>query len=307
MNRFLTTKRIASLIVFVTVTSGSIWLFKERFTSPFPPGSVLVFRKTVDVQKPVAEKQEPEQLIDIFSGEDFAYNGYEMKRLTDKRRYERANREVEVSYAVLMKNNRRLLTFDGDVYFSEGNDTQFGLFDLLGEYQDQIIVSQTVPRGGRHWVVSVSPDVRVLFDSADYDVGREEFYVIDIDMDGVYEIVLPVTAFYSMQDKMYIGEIPLTDIIFKYDEKVRRYLPANDLFSDYALDGIERDIENLRSDDDSNYLSKRLRILLRYVYARKQREGWIFFEREYQHSDKKQIVARIRSVLKCDRLYNYLY
>ena len=305
MNRYLTSKRIASFLVFVTVTAGCIWLFKERFVSPFPPGSVLVLTKPRPVQNLASEREEPEELIDVLSDEDLEYNGYEMKQLTEKVRYD-GHREIEVSYAVLMKNNRRLLKFHG-VYFGEGNDTQFGLFDLLGQDAEQIIVSQTVPRGGRHWVVRVSPSVRVLFDSWDYGFTREEFSVIDIDKDGVYEIVLRITPFYAMQDKMYIGEIPLPEIIFKYDEKATRYLPANDRFADYALHGIARDIEKLRSDEDSNYLSKRLRILLRYVYARKQREGWGFFAQAYQRKDRKQIEARIRSVLKNDPLYNYLY
>ena len=144
----------------------------------------------------------------------------------------------------------------------------------------------------------------MVFDSFDYGVGREEFYVIDIDKDGVYEIVLPVTAFYEMQDKMYIAEIPLPEIIFKYDEKARKYLPANHLFLDYALHGIEADIAKLRTADDSNYLSQRLQILLRYVYARKGKSGWDFFDREYQRPDKVQIKARIRSVLKRAPVYN---
>jgi hypothetical protein len=309
MNRYITAKRVASLVVFVTVTTGSIWLFEERFTScPIAPEVLVAMRnaeRVEAVQQLVPKREEPEELIDILGGEDVAYHGYQMKQLTEKVRYD-GHREIEVSYAVLTKNNRRLLKFAG-LYFGEGNDTRFGLFDLLGRDSEQFVVSQTVPRCGRHWVVGVSPDVRVLFDSLDYGFTREEFSVIDIDKDGVFEIVLRITPFYAMQDKMYIGEIPLPEIVFKYDAKARKYLPANDRFVAHTLHGIERDIEKLGSDDDSNYLSKRLRILLRYVYARKQREGWSFFARAYQRADQNEIVTRIRSVLKNDPLYNYLY
>ena len=262
---------------------------------------VLSSQPAVRVESaPVAEREEP-QLLDIFSEEDISYNGYEMKHLVERVSDERV-RDLEVSYAALMKNNQRLLKFDG-VYFGSGNSTEFGLFDFLGNGSQQFIVSQTVPRGGRHWVVSVSPQVRVLFDSGDYDVGREEFSVIDIDKDGVYEIVLPVTAFYDMQDKMYIGEIPLPEIIFKYDAKAGKYLPANHLFLDYALHSIEQDIAQLVTVDDLNYLSRLLDILLRYVYARKADEGWDFFEREYQRPDKEEIKARIKLVLKRSPVY----
>lgn len=298
MNHYITRKTIASTIVFSTTIFVSIWLFR-----PIPsPVSIETSTNQIPLERetPATQREEPQQLIDIFCDEDTSYNGYEMRWLI-RTINDETHRNIEISYAVLMKKGRQLLRFDG-VYFSLGNSTEFGLFELLGNGSQQFIVSQTVSRGGRHWVVSVSPDVRVLFDSRDYGVGREEFYVIDIDKDGVYEISLPVTAFYVMQDKMYIAEIPLPEIIFKYDSKVRKYLPANHLFPDYALHDIERDIARL-SNEERNYLSKRLDILLRYVYARKVKEGWEFFEREYRRPDKEEIKARINSVLKNAPVY----
>ena len=298
MNRYITRKLIAETIVFITTTLVSLWLFgptrqPEKSYTP----TVLVETSST----PVTKREEPEQLIDIFSDETISYNGYEMRQLTKKINIEFGGK-VEVSYAVLMKNDRPLLTFDGAIYFGLGNNTEFGLFELQGNGSQQFIVSQTVPRGGRHWVVSVSPEVRVLFDSGDYGVGREEFYVIDLDKDGIYEISLPVTAFYLMQDKMYIGEIPLPEIIFKYDPKLQKYLPANHLFPDYALRDVESDIERLNN-ENGNYLSKRLDILLRYVYARQAKKGWAFFDREYRRPDKKEIKARIISILKNAPVY----
>ncbi len=293
----ITRKSIASTIVFVTTTFVSLLLFGA---APRPQKTETLAQLVPGPTEPIPQREEPQLLIDIFSDEDISYNGYQMRHLTETITDETV-RNLEVSYAGLMKNNRRLLKFDG-VYFVAGNSTEFGLFSLLGNSSQQFIVSQTVPRTGRHWVVSVTPEVRVLFDSSDYGVFREEFYVIDLDKDGIYEISLPATAFYTMQDKMYIGEIPLPEIIFKYDPKTRKYLPANYLFPDYALRDIQSDIERL-SGEDSNYLSTRLDILLRYVYARKEQEGWAFFEREYKRPDKKEIKARIISVLKHARVY----
>jgi hypothetical protein len=304
--------------VYETVDGGATWQFEGSGawfeTIVFPENAngwaistdheLYRVRLAEAARNLIPAREEPRQLSDIFSDEDLSYRGYEVKRLTQKVRDE-TDREIEVSYAVLTKNKRRLLKFAG-LYFGAGNNTEFGVFDLLGQKSQQIIVSQTVPRGGRHWVVRVSPDVRVLFDSWDFDVGREEFYVIDIDKDGVYEIVLPVTAFYSMQDKMYIGEIPLPEIIFKYNAKARRYLPANARFADYALHGIDRDLDQLRK-DDSNYLSRRLDILLRYIYAKQAPDGWATFVSAYQRPDRKEIMARIQSVLKDNATYKYLY
>ena len=296
MSRHLTLKTITAAIVFITTTVGSVCLFRvveifrdksTRLTLPAEPR----------VERVIAPREEPQELIDIFTGEDrLRYHGYEMRRLTERLNDGR-EAEVVVSYAALVKGDHRFFKFDG-VYFLEGNSTEFGLFNLLGKGSKQFIVSQTVPRYGRHWVVSVSPEFRVLFDSADYGAGREEFYVIDIDKDGVYEISLPLTAFYALQDKMYIGEIPLPEMIFKYDAAAHRYLRANHLFPEYTLHGIEHDMEQLRTDDGSNYLSKRLDILLRYVLAHKSREGWAFFDREYQRPDKVEIKNRIVEILK---------
>ena len=274
----------------MTTSLPSVWLFR--------PVEVLTNESTQPVEERavafVAEREEPQQLTDILSDEPLFYNGYEVRRLTEKISYGRKN-EVEVSYAVLRRNGQTLFKFDG-VYFVEGNSTEFGLFDLLGNGSQQLIVSQTVPRGGRHWVVEVSSGVRVLFDSWDHSAGREEFYVIDLDKDGVYEISLPVTAFYEMQDKMYIGEIPLPELIFKYDVKARKYVRANHLFAEYTLHGIEHDIEQLR-EDDRNYLAQRLDVLLRYIFAGKWDEGWAFFNREYQRPDKQEIKNRVVGIL----------
>jgi hypothetical protein len=291
MRRHFTHKRIAATIVFVTTCLASVWLFR--------PIEVLTNKPTPRIEERaivVDESEEPQQLIDIFSDETLFYKGYDVRKLTDKVSYGH-NNEVEVSYAVLQKYDLTFVKFDG-VYFVEGNSTEFGLFDLFGNGSQQLIVSQTVPRGGRHWVVDGSSGVRVLFDSWDYSVGREEFYVIDVDKDGIYEISLPFTAFYAMQDKMYIGEIPLPEIVFKYDAKAWKYVPANHLFPEYTLRGIEQDIEQLHTDDGSNYLSKRLDILLRYIFAHRSEQGWEFFNREYQHPDKQEIKNRIVRILK---------
>lgn len=268
-------------------------------------------RSTAD---PTYQREDPHQLTDIFVSSDrLSYYGYEVRRLKEKVRYEYPNEKgvtksdlIEVSYAVVERNRRRLAKFDG-VYFGAGNATDFGLFALVGQNSKQLIVSQTIPRGGRHWVVSLSPEFRVLFDSGDYGVGREEFSVLDIDKDGVYEISLPVTAFYIMQDKMYIGEIPLPEIIFKYDAKVKKYFPANSLFQDYVLRGIENDIKKLNGKEESNYLSTRLHIFLRYVYAQEENEAWSFFDREYGLPDKEEMKSRIKSILKDEAVYRYIH
>ena len=79
------------------------------------------------------------------------------------------------------------------------------------------------------------------------------------------------------------------------------------MFQDYALRGIDVDRRNLDPSDKRNYLSKRLEIFLRYVYANKEGEAWAFFEREYALPDKEEMRSRIKAVLKDEPVYKYIH
>ena len=281
-------------------------------SQPASSQSTQTVPKVSPSPSPAAEAPgpDPEQLVDIYLDKDkVLHRGYEVRRLKKTINYEYGDQSkpssnpVEISYAVIKRNGKVVAQFNGP-YFSAGNFTDFGLFDFLGDGSQELIVSTTVFRGGSHWVVSFVPEFSVLFDSEEFGVGREEFCVVDIDKDGIYEISLPVTAFYEMQDKMYIGEIPLPEIIFKYDPRKKKYLPANGLYLDYTMRGLDEEMRKL--DQEGNYLSRRLRILLRYIYAGREDEGWAFFDSAYQQPDKVEIKARIQSVLNLQPVYKYL-
>lgn len=256
----------------------------------------------------------PQQLNDIFVSKDkLSYNGYDVLRLKKKVKYEYLNESgetksdrIEVSYVAVKSGDRTLAKFEG-LYFGLGNATDFGLFPLLGGDSKQLIVSQTIPRGGRHWVVSLSPEFRVLFDSGDYGVGREEFNVIDVDKDGAYEILLPVTAFYAYSDVITTGNTPLPEILFKYDRATRKYLPANQMFQSYALRGIGQKIAALDSSNELLYRARVMDIVLQYVYAGRERDGWLFYDREYKLPDKEGLRRRMKATLKGQPVYRYMY
>jgi hypothetical protein len=247
----------------------------------------------------------------LVDGDSLSYDGFEVVKLQKKVKYDyppemKSPPDVlDASYAALKKNGRVLAEFDG-VYHGMGNTADFGLYSFLGGGTKQLAVSLTIPRGGRHWIVDLSSTARVIFDSGDYGVGREELSVIDIDKDGVYEISLPLTEFY-MFESMSPAEIPLPEIIFRYDGKKRKYLPANPSFQSYALRGVEDEVGRLNPGEEAGYLSERLGILLRYIYAGKEEAGWDFFDREYRLPDKEQIKSKIKAVLGKESVYKYIY
>lgn len=253
----------------------------------------------------------PELLDDYFVKEDsLTFSGYEIVKHEKKVELDypaetkSAPQSVEVSYAVLRKNNKLLLTFDG-VYSGAGNATQFGLFPFLGNDSKLLAVSQTISRDGRHWIIDLSSDARVIFDSQDYEVGLEEFSVSDLDKDGTIEISFPVTKFY-MFENLSSAQVPLPVAIFKYDETAKKYLPANRKFQDYLLDGIDDKTKKLMK-DENDYLSDRLEIVLQYIYAGKEKEAWEFFDKEYELPDKEKIRAEIKSILSNEKIYQNIY
>src|SRR5262245_26034585 len=216
---------------------------------------------------PTAPAQPQEILMsDIFIKEvSRSYNGFKIAKLESIAKGSE-NEQIEFSYAVIKKNGRVLAKFDS---FRDGlmNATDIGLFPFLGGKTKQLIISQTLPRTGRHWIVELAANPKVLFDSGDYEVGREEVWTVDLDGDGVYEIWLYVTTFYGEFDQLSVMATPLPKMIFRYDKRVGKYLPANHRYRDYFLEGIETNISNLPTVVGERYLASRLNVLLRLLYA----------------------------------------
>jgi hypothetical protein len=268
-------------------------------------------------QSPTTRSSEREVRIgDILTNRDrLSYDGYTIERRNKIRRLDyppEAGSEpdtVEVSYARLKRHGRAVATFDANIYFGLGNATRFGLFPLFGGNKKQLIVSQDISRGGTQWIASLSPRFHTIFDGPKWGVGREgdDMQIIDLDHDGVYEIIAPITDFYDFQDKMAISQIPLPEIIFRYDPKSARYLPANHLFSEYALRNVDSEARRAKGPDEMSVRSGVLNILLDYIYAGEREKGWLFFDRQYMLSDKDEVEHRIKAILKAQPVYKFIY
>jgi hypothetical protein len=298
---------VCVLLLLVTIFSDCKSSTKARQAREDPRASLG--RQPQPVASPRALQGDCKWSTDLYAraAGGLSYAGYDIVRLKKKVRLEDIDKVVDVPYAAVTKGGRVVAKFDGGVYASMGNGTEFGLFPLLGNEQKQLLISQTVPRGGEHWIVDLNSGLRVLFYSAPYGLGgREDFCIKDIDKDGTYELSFLMTAFWGFGD-MSMAESPLPEILFKYDPRTRKYLPANLIYQDYLLQGIDDEIRKLDPADKEHYLANRLGVLLRYVYAGKEKQGWDVFDREYTRPDSAQMKAKIKSVLDKEPVYKFLY
>ena len=246
---------------------------------------------------------QPEEILmsDIFTrDESLSYNGFGIATITK-------NEPIEFSYAVIKKSGRMVAKFDSPhLHGGPGNAIDIGLFPLLGGKTKQLIISQTLPRTGRHWIVELAANPKVLFDSGDYEVGREEVWAVDLDRDGVYEIGLYVTSFYGAFNQLSVMNTPLPQMVFRYDRRAGRYLPANHRYRDYFLKNIEADMSDLPAAVGEQYLVSRLNVLLRFLYTGKEKEGWEFFDKAYTLPDAAKIKAIVKERLQNASAYKFI-
>ena len=252
---------------------------------------------------------------DVLYGDDtLSYNGYVVEKRHRKvrsdypRQAETPSSRIDVSYAVLKRKGKSLIRFDDNKYFGMGNDTRFGLFSFLNGPTKQLVISQDIFRGGTQWVVRLSPQPHIIFDGPGWAVGREgdDMRIIDLDHDRVFEIIVPITDFYDFQEKLPIARIPLPEIIFKYDARAMKYVPANSLFESYVLRGIS-DLEDAKSTDEFDQRATALEKLLAYVYVGKQKQAWGSYDKSYNLSDKEEIRRRVKAILNRQPVYRFIY
>lgn len=243
--------------------------------------------------------------------DSISYNGFEIVRLHKTVYDKEYGGDIPVTYAILKSGDKTLSVFDGVFYFGGGNTTGFGLASVLGNETEQLVISETVRRGGRHWIVDISSDGATLFDSNDWDGGNEEVCVHDFDGDGVEEISLAITSFWGF-GTMSMADSPLPGVVFKYEPKRRKYMPDKSAFA-RGLTHIDEDVqaidprENPRDGLKGPYLAVRLDIFLRYVYAGRENDGWSFFDKAYNLTDKQDLKREIKRKLDQEPVYRFIY
>jgi len=299
---------LAATITFL-IGIGIARILTERVTTSSTLSGYSCFARQIDNRDEITSSnsvQPVAEITDIFlADKELSYNGYRVEILykdvtIDKRR-------EEVSYCVLRRNGLTLLKFDG-VYSGIGNGTRFGLLSLLGNEEKQLVVSQDIYRGGNQWIVTLGKSPRKIYDGAVWETGREgdDLGIMDIDADGTYEIFVPITSFYNFADhRLSMMNVPLPSVVFKFDRRAQRYVPANPLFAEYLLSN-HKDREISPPSNADNHLGDVMKATLDYLLARREAEAWLFFERECKLPDKAQIKRKIKSVLAAHPVYRHL-
>ena len=257
----------------------------------------------------------PAQIVNLedlyVKGNKVSYNGYEVTRSFNERE--------QLSWASIRKGGRVVASFK-DGGGPSLDFTNIALFSLLGGESKQLIINQH--SGGAHccnsvWIYDLSgPRLRKLYDNLTYDVDFSPV-LIDIDRDGVYEFTQSVMAF-DYFDRMSHASSPFAQVVFKYDKSAGRYLPASRTHADYLLrdtgkyidevNKANRELVSTRHEEDvGDYLGTVLQVVLQYIYAGREQEGWDFYEREYRLDDKAQMRTKVKGVLRKSVVYNSIY
>jgi hypothetical protein len=246
----------------------------------------------------------------FIKGDKLSYAGYDVERSFDA--------ATSVSSAIIKKNGKTVTTLSNG---GLGRDsTEIGLFSFLAGNTKQLVILQYT--GGAHccWIYKIydfSPKLRLLFDGEKFGVDSigYELYPKDIDGDGRYEFIQAVMTFDYFHMSHSSSVFP--SAVFSYSEKTGMYLPANHKFSSYLLTGMEKDLNRVEEErvkiepndviSHERYLSAVLQVLLKYIYAGKEADGWEFFDHEYNLNNKGEIKVDIRNALKSDPIYQSIY
>jgi len=289
-------------------------------SAPSSPSAPAEIFEEIPSPVPTPSKYEEIDIIEQISmgGKDnppasITVDNYKIRKETVRKKDDADSPVTDISDAVLSKNGKTIARFEG-IYYPLGNSMSFGLFSFLGTSEKQLLIVDETNRYDREWIISLSPKYEVLFDAADYHVQGGYMRLIDIDKDGVYElfygVYIPLSFMFSR------SSTPLQMVVFKFDAKTRRYLPATHIFTDYTLAGIDEKVQSFNN-NRVNSLSALLKIFITYVYAGKEEEAWKFFDHEGLNfstqetfsgkvEGKEQIIKHIKNALDDDPIYRFI-
>lgn len=236
------------------------------------------------------------------------YNGYEIETTFNPR--------SRISRAIVKRNGRTLINLHYGWFLDDA--TKVGMFPVLGGNTKQLIVEQYT--GGAHccsffWIYDLGKTPHLLFSNENYGFeSGNGLNLIDLDHDGRFELEQGILTFDYFHVSHVFSVFP--SVIFSYDERTRKYRPANHRFSDYLLRDIDEDtnkVRKLRPGLDvenpiarQEYFSAVLQVMLKYLYSGKTKDAWSFYQNWYQLDDRREIAADVRKELRHSRIYRSL-
>jgi hypothetical protein len=196
------------------------------------------------------------------------------------------------------------------------NSTQMALVSILGKGTKQVVIEQS-SLGNKccfyYRIYDLFPRFRLVFDSSKYPVGHDRLEIVDLDKDGMAELVIDDLTITFAEWLAFISS-PRPTTIFKYEKRPGRYLPANRKFAGYILRGIgegiakvkemNRDIEATSSQE---YLMHFLEVFSSLAYAGHARRAWAFYDKQYKLHNKKGFRTEIKRWLLKDQVYRWIY
>ncbi|HEX8457452.1 MAG TPA: hypothetical protein VF656_09160 [Pyrinomonadaceae bacterium] len=213
--------------------------------------------------------------IEYTENDTLKYQSLEMIKRTKRVKIGDPNLDTDIEYAELQKHGSIVARF-GESAREPHSSIRFGRFNFLGAPDEQLVVEQTANKFWRYWIVRVSPTLEVIYDSGKYDLVFD-LGASDFDRDGRHELVQHLGTFwYFMAGNPDSTRPP---VILAYDERARRYIPASPKFQNVLLADIEQRMAKVRELKLRGGVGV-VDVVIRYLYAGKEREAWEFLERE---------------------------
>jgi len=312
--------RIISIIFGVTAVAVLTALISTSPNGEIPETTIsapVEASSPADI-KPICERPKQElqagEAIATFDqlthGDYLIQTRYKMAKLDVAPESQPRPKPAKVAYVIVKHNGRMIRKFDPGIYSPLGNSAEAAFFPLLGGQSNQLIISQDLPKTGVQWIADFSKGFKIIFNGLKFHVGREagDMTISDLDGDGIYEIIVPITAFYGFESwRLTTSETPLPDIIFRYAPVQREYLPANLHFKECILKDTEAAEKSARDIEKEQSLGRLMSIVLDYVFIGEEQRGWKLFEEMCDQPDKGRIRSDMQVVLKAHPVYRYIY
>jgi hypothetical protein len=219
----------------------------------------------------------------------------------------------------ISRNNQTLMRFQTGSN-ANYNSNRVGKSHLLGSHSNEIYVGAN--NGGiccgEDWIVDITNGKpRIIFHSDDWGYFYGGLEVFDADGDGIYEIVDFDASFRYVASLLGVSS-PQPRAVFKYDRRLRRYVPAPELQQGFVKQGmaenekwIRRRYLKLKSEPEAypeQFIINLISQVVDLFFQGKERQAWNMLNRycppDKLNSIRAELRERVRKSPTCRRSKN---